>query len=542
MSTETSPRRRIPVALAASLFCLLFFAEGLLFIPCFGLQNDETIFSGAIYPPPGALDSIRIFGPVHFPSMLMTYLGTLKAWLWLPILEAFGPSAWSVRVPALLAGALTVWLLFALVRRIAGVRAALTTAALLATDAVFVLTTCMDWGPVVLQHLLLVSGLLLLLRFHQTGQERLLAAGFFLFGLALWDKALFSWSLAGLAVASVAVFPRQLRSRLTRRNILIAVISILVGAAPLVSYNISHGFETFRGNTHFSTEGFSQKTALLRITLAGTCLNGYMVRTDPPPEPGRPSDALEAVAVRVNDQLEPGLESLFPYACLLALLLLPLLWRTPARGPMLFSLIFMAVVWLQMAFTKGAGTGAHHTVLLWPFPHLFAGVALAEGSRKLGRAGLPVLMAVALTVCGSSLIVLDQYLGQLVENGPTAIWTDAINPLSAYLRTCKARRIYVVDWGMMNSLRILNAGALPLDLAAESGVSVPDAVFIAHTPGNEIFQGVNSRMDDLARSAGERKETLKVIDDRHDRPIFQVYRYVPAGENRASVPTPPTSD
>jgi 4-amino-4-deoxy-L-arabinose transferase-like glycosyltransferase len=473
--------------------------------------------------------------------MMGSYLGTLKACIYKVVFLLFGPSIWSMRIPVLLAGAATVWLLFVLVRQIAGARAALAATALLATDAMFVMTTCMDWGPVAIQHLFLVSGLLLLWRFHQSGREMFLAAGFFVFGLALWDKALFSWALAGLAAGAVVAFPRALRLHCTRRNLAIAVVSLLIGATPLVSYNIKQRLETLRGNAEFSSQGFSQKASELWGTLEGVSLFGYMVRNEPPPEPAPPSNRMEGLSVRLSGAFGQRHTGFLPYACILALAFLPWLWHTPARKVMVFSLIFMVVVWLQMAFTKGAGGGAHHVVLLWPFPHLLAAVGLAEGSRTLGRAGLPALVAVLIAVCGSGLVVLNQYLAQAAVNGTTTIWTDAIDPLSIYLRSSPARHMYVADWGIINSLRILNGGELPLDLApaelapdpnsrasAVKALVAEDAVFIAHTSGNEIFPGVNARTDALVQPAGYHPEVVKLIADRNHRPVFQVYRYVAA--------------
>jgi len=129
------------------------------------------------------------------PMLLISYLGALKAWVYAPILAIWEPSVWSVRVPVLLAGAVTLFLFWMLLERTVSRRAALAGTALLAFDTTFLLTTCFDWGPVALQHLLAVSAALLLVRFHTTGSRRMLGAAFFLLGLALWDKALFGWTL-----------------------------------------------------------------------------------------------------------------------------------------------------------------------------------------------------------------------------------------------------------------------------------------------------------------------------------------------------------
>ena len=37
-------------------------------------------------------------------------------------------------------------------------------------DSLYLLTTVFDWGPVALQHLLTVGGILLLVGFYQTGE------------------------------------------------------------------------------------------------------------------------------------------------------------------------------------------------------------------------------------------------------------------------------------------------------------------------------------------------------------------------------------
>jgi 4-amino-4-deoxy-L-arabinose transferase-like glycosyltransferase len=541
-ASEAGVVRRPGARLAALILSLWFILEGLVFIPYVGLQADEAIFSGVIYPPFLLAHATRFFGLLRhhpFPTMLMSYLGTLKAIIFKLIFAVFGASIWTVRVPVLIFGALTVLLFFVFVRRVAGTPAALASAALLATDASFVMTTCMDWGPVALQHLLLVGGLLALWYFHQTGRARFLAAGFFIFGLALWDKALFVWMFAGLAAAAMAVFPRQLLSRLTRRNLAVAVLSLLAGAAPLVAFNLRWRLETFRGNTRLSAADLGSKARALEATLNGAGLFGYMVRQGPPVPFEPPRSAMESVSIGVSEACGQRQTSFFPFACLAALVLLPWLWATPARKPMLFALIAMAVAWLQMLFTYNAGGSAHHAVLLWPLPHLFAGVGLAQGSRMLRRAGPAALIAILVVVCGSNLVVLNQYLAQFIEYGPTTVWTDAIGPLSAYLRTSPARRIYEVDWGILPSLRILNAGQLPLEplpdqrtanakdrAAALEAVASKDAVFLSHTEGNEAFPGINAALDAVARSAGYRPQVLKVIADRFNRPIFQVYRYV----------------
>jgi Dolichyl-phosphate-mannose-protein mannosyltransferase len=523
--------------LLAVLFCLLFFLEGLVFIPYAGLQNDEVLFGGGIYPPWGVQHVIRVGGHT-FPTMIMSYIGTLKAWLYrLFVFPLWAPSAWSVRIPVLLIGALTLWIFFELVRRTAGARTALMATALVATDATFVLTTCLDWGPVALQHALLLGGALSLVYFHESEKRWWLACGFFLFGLGLWDKALFSWPLAGLAAATAVVFPRAFRAKLTGRNVAVAVLAMVAGAAPLLAYNLSTHAGTVRDNAQPSTERFAHKLVVLRNSLEGSSLFGYLVREDSPVEPALPRNGFERLSLDLSEATGRTRTGWLSLAVVLAFALLPWVWRTPARRPMLFALIFMVVTWLQMALISQGGRGTHHTALLWPFPHLFVAAAFAEVSRPLSRAGLAVLALAAVLLCGINVVVLNEHLARLIDGGSTTVWTDAIYPLSDKLRDTRATRVYVADWGILNSLRVLNRGTLPLEPAPDwflldnerklppEELAAKGAIFIGHTAGNEITAGTAERLESLAESAGLRRQVLETINDRYARPVFEVYRF-----------------
>ena len=140
--------------------------------------------------------------------MELTYIGELKTWLYAPIFLIWNPTAASIRVPAILMGALTVLLFGALLQRVHGSRAAWVGSLLLATDVTFLLTTVHDWGPVVLQHLFLAAVLLLAVRWFQTSSGASLIGAAFCCGLAFWDKAVFIWIFSGL-VAGCLLFAQR---------------------------------------------------------------------------------------------------------------------------------------------------------------------------------------------------------------------------------------------------------------------------------------------------------------------------------------------
>lgn len=538
--TVSNSVRRDHLQPAAVLFCLLFFLEGLIFIPYLGLQNDEVLFAGAIFPPWGVLHAIRFAGHT-FPTMILSYVGTFKAWIYrLFLFSLWPPTPWTVRLPVVVIGAITIWLFYEFARKTAGARAALVATALLATDATYVLTTCLDWGPVALQHLLLMAGALSLWSFHRSGKLLFLGGGFFAFGLGLWDKALFAWSLAGLAAATAVLFPRALASKLSPRNVAIAVAALAAGAAPLIVYNHDQGLATIHERPPLSSARFDHKLLVLRNSLEGSALFGYVVRDEPALQFHQSDDPLELLSLGLSEAVGGTHTGLLSLACILAFTLLPWVWNTPARKPMLFALIFCAVTWLQMALTQKGGGGAHHSVLLWPFPHLFVAAAFAQASRWLPRTGLIALVLATTIVCGSNLIVLNEYLARLVERGTTTIWTDAIYGLSQGLGDAAASQVYITDWGILDALRALNRGKLPLRLAEDwfllsnekklpaSELAGRNAIFVGHTDGNEVKPAITVQLETLAESVGLRKHVLRVVQDRNGRPIFEVYRYTRA--------------
>jgi hypothetical protein len=537
--SQTSSRPAAAVLVAA---CIFFLAAGCAFIPLLGLQNDEALFASAIYPPRGGVYSIEV-GQTKLVLMLINYLGTLKGLIYLEVFR-IRPSLATTRIPMVLAGVATLWLLYRLLRRISGERAAAAGAVLLAADSIFLLTNTFDWGPVALQHLLLVGGVLLVHVFYQQKSLGALFGAFFLFGLGLWDKALMAWMLAGCGAAALALFPVQVFRSLRPKPLALAVVASCLGALPLLIFNVNNNWETFRGNASFDLSDIPNKARLLENTLNGTALFGWMVAEDQEvPLQHRPCTLLERASHALSQAAGQRRSSWMEYGLVLALLLAPLARGAELRG-ILFALIAMLVGWGQMAITRNAGGSVHHAVLIWPFPHMLMALSFTAAARRLGRFAAPALALAVALLAGSGLIVVNQYFAQAVRNGGALNWNDAIVPLNDYMRGVRASNIMCVDWGILDSLRLLSRGRLPVRVGSDpvskpelspadrevvlGWVKEPDHVFIAHTEGNEFFTGTNAKLQKLASEMGYRRELLQVIGDRFGRKIFEVYRFRPA--------------
>ena len=524
--------------LALGFSCCLTILAGCCLIPYAGIQMDEALFAGPYYQHVPREFRLRLFH-TDIPLMVMTYIGTLKTLVYWPLMAMFRSgfeanplrAAWILRLPMVLAAALTVWIFFYLAERAAGRRVAIVAALLLASDPAFLLTNTFDWGPVALEHLLLVTGCFFLVKYAQDSQKWDLPLGFFFLGLALWNKAVFVWALAGLVCALVSVFGRELSKMITRRQLASAAAGFLIGSLPFVIYNAHRRAETFRTTAHLDPRIAPAKFIHVRGALGGNGLFGYMVAEEFADNPKPPVSLRGRAAVFIRDHLGEHRTGGMVYAAALALVAVPLWWRSRAAR---FSLVFCAVAWLLMASTRDAGASVHHTVLLWPFPQLFVAVAISS-IRWKWLAGSICFLLVAM-----NLLVLNQYIAQFERDGAEGPFTDAIYPLSDALADVPGQTIYVLDWGMQFPLDVLHNGRLHMisghdpfmtDTLSDLGKRVaarmfqdPAGVFIAHTDKRENFVGVRKRFDEAAAEAGCREDSIRVIPDSNGRPVFEVFK------------------
>jgi 4-amino-4-deoxy-L-arabinose transferase-like glycosyltransferase len=474
--------------------------------------------------------------------MLMSYVGALKAWIYGPLLRNLGSNLYTLRLPVVLAGAASLWLFFLLLRRIAGDRAALIGCAILATDALYLLTATFDWGPVALQHLLLIGGALALVRFFQEGRTGSLAGAAFLFGLAIFDKALAVWTLSGLGAAGLIFYPRQILRAITLRRVAVAVLMFTLGALPLILYNVDSKGGTFQGNFERNFKDVPGKAAYLFRTFPGFGLFGWMTAEDEQtPQPHTPSTPLERATARISAIAGHPRHSLFLYAFILALLVAPL-GGWPTLRLVLFALVMGAIAWIQMAVNQNTGGSIHHTILLWPIPQFIVAVSFAGVSYRLGRAGIPAVAAITAVVAVSGALVINEYFVKAVRNGGAPFWTDGIYSLSRYLKDNPAQWRFALDWSIADQIRLLHRGRVRVDSGNDQVskeqmtdsdraeiakmLALPDSLYIAHTPEFEIFKGANERMLQFAAASGYRRELVAAIPDSFGRNVYEVYRFL----------------
>lgn len=498
-------------ALVALAFSILFILLAVPFIERLGLYEDETLFGLAVFPPYHLVGySENVFG-YELPLMIMSYVGTLKSILYKLIFSAVDPSLATVRLPMVLAGGATVAIFFYLVRDVAGHLAAILATLLLATDTLFILTTTFDWGTVALQHLLLTTGVFCVLRFVMRGHLLYLAAGFFFFGLAVWDKALAVWLLGGFSVAALLVYPRELWQLATWKNILIAIVSFVIGAGPFLCYNLNHPGTTFKQSAHWSTDDFIRKMGNMKRTIDGSALLGWLAN------------------------LERDQGGWFLWLLVICAFLLPFCWRRPAFRPVVFTIIAFFAGWVQMVFTKSAGGSVHHSILLWPLPQFAVALILATCADRFGSiAKWGAIVAVAI-VSASNLALLNQYRSDMDRFGPSAWWSHSIFALAKVPAVAGAKHVASTDWGFCYALHLIKRGGPPnFPFIDHHGASDPevaewiphdDVVVVRRVRGREMMPGIADALERMMLNQGFVHETLDHVPDEQGNKLFEIYRY-----------------
>jgi hypothetical protein len=435
----------------------------------------------------------------------------------------------------------TIWLTWAWVRHLAGARAAAIAVALLSTDTLFLLTNTFDWGPVALQHLLLMGGILAISRWMATHASRYLILGAALWGLGLWDKALLIWPLLGLGLASFLLFPRETLSRLRPLPLAIGLGSFLLAATPLVWYNLARPGETATQNAQFTFSELPGKRTVLSRTIEGSTLYDYMIAPASLGSPRAPKTFLERASVKMAELAGNHRKNWMLPAWIIGFVLTFVLWRSPHFRLVLFLILAAFLTWLQMALTRGAGGASHHVILIWPLPAVILGIVFSEAADRLPRFGPAVVWTAVGVLCLQNLLTTNQYLSRFIVNGPAGGWTDAIYPLAKSLDHKSASWYGLVDWGYLNGLRVLHEGDLPLFIALvpPEGAPQPEAdrkemerqlssdsfLFIQHTDDKQMFPGVNNRFRKAAAQLGYREILERTVPDRNGRPVFELFRF-----------------
>ena len=202
---------------------------------CPGLGYDEVMWTSvAINRPDGGWIAWSIG---RWPVLLaLPYIGTLKGYIYAPILTLFGTSPLSIRLPMILLGAAGIAMTFAAARRTIGTTSAILIALFLAINPEIVQRLRHDLGPAAPDFVLRATCLLLLLRYAENERPRN-ALLFWLFAfVGVWQKLTFIWYINAYVLAFVLLRGKAWASRRRNRGIFWSLVPHVLAYCMVVAW------------------------------------------------------------------------------------------------------------------------------------------------------------------------------------------------------------------------------------------------------------------------------------------------------------------
>jgi 4-amino-4-deoxy-L-arabinose transferase-like glycosyltransferase len=471
-----------------------------------GLQYDEAIFVnaalGADYP-----DRAFVWREHYgIPTMLMPYIGALKAWLYAPVFSVFGVSVETIRIPMVLLGAATIALAFALGRRLFGLWPAAVLALLLGTDTAFAIMSKADFGPVVISSFLRVAALAAYFAFVRT---RSLTA-LWLLGLSLavgvFNKLDYGLFTIALVVAALVVdrdrFVRAIRERPRGTLLPLGLLAVWYYVVAVTIAWPSRDLDVSGAHDSWWTH-LRPLFLLFAVSISGEGPYEYMTQTDMTGG-GFLTMPLAVVAVGVAAA----------HAVLAYRRRRGSLPASEAGRACEVLLVVLLVTSVGLALTKPVG-GAQHILLLWPLPYLLAvGLIPAAGEARRRVATHLAGAFVVLAVAAHAIPAIAYTRAFERENPWFTTWSTEIYPAAETVdeRVDGVDTLITADWGVGQVFALVDedgrqrfvdlwprvvAGERRLGRAYFSGRRV---LVVDHTDAGEMIPGANAGLRSILRT------------------------------------------
>jgi hypothetical protein len=263
-------------------------------------------------------------------------------------------------------------------------------------------------------------------------------------GLGVWARANVLWLVAAGAAAALAGFGR--RAIPSFRHLAAAAAGGLLGALPLILYEIRSSFATLQ-----FISNFSQALTLSRFAQRLRALVELMI-----------SDG-EQRSIWWGPPLPSWQMGLG--AALLAFVLFCLFARPSSRNPdtSRWRRAFAAstVALMSILLTSRLGVSQHHLIAVLPL----ALAALAIISWEVGqafRSAIPLLGLSVVGLLGLSLAWDLRIDRGLRRTGGIYVWSSATEDVAAHLKThpVPPSRLKILQWGLQNNLYVASGGAV----------------------------------------------------------------------------------
>jgi len=529
--SKTSARRRaiqnpsLASLIIALLIICIYIAIAVWKIRYPGTQYDEALYVNAAL---GGIDKTtfmtRVFHKV--PILLMPYIGALKSYIYFPIFKLFGVSAITMRVPQVILTAFSLFILHKLIyKHTNSLRIAISVVAITAFDASFIIFTRLDNGPVVLDLLLKLLALLALFYYQKTNLLRYQIIFWLFMWLGIFNKLNFIWYVNAFTVSFLVVYGRQVWEKLVTKkrrltNALVAAFGFIISVGYFLLINHTYklgsslgwvGLNTAYHNTQTLISGSWFYNYVFSPNIIGTSLIFWL---------GLIIILGSRVLSYINRKMYKK-DSLDKYA-----------FEN-------FIGIILTLIFLQLVITLKATAGWHY-FSIYPF----WGILVVIGIFKLAEQfKLKIYFEyVFITVfCIYGLFIYAQYIRAFTKPSTNIIWSTAIYDLENFAKTKPNSQFISLDWGTQTQLIGLGKrhhnrfyelfGPInsnnPMDISRITNdflLTKPDAYYVTHSPGNEIFPGQTQNFLNIATKAGYSTIENKTIYDQ-TKPVFVIYRF-----------------
>lgn len=515
------------LSFAFPLFCIsifIFISTYNLQIP--GLYYDEALFVNAATG--GATDLFVYKRFAGIPTMLMPYIGALKSWLYFPIFKLFGIDIVTIRLPAILLGALALGLTWRYVHQQFGILPAMLFVMMASVEPSIIFHSRLDWGPTALMMVLRGGLLLSLTTWLQSGDKRYLTASLICAALGVFDKLNFIWIVTAVFASALFVYPERFfpGTNPQRRKILFWFGFDSVFFIILAAYFNPFSINLFK---EIGIVDFGDRTSsflfLLKQTIQGVAVYKFVIQGE------HSSFSPHAYVL-----------SFLTFAGLCGLVIGIRCGKLNGRA-LMFLVLVIFFICLQLFFTKKA-TGPHHFATLAPLWLIFIAVGLSGAIEALKERFKVLILSVVFLVMTSLIVTsikLDiAYLRGFNNPIINRHWDPAASILlTSTLEDQKNIKVVVaVDWGLATNVQALSENRLKvMDFWSLFNEKLSDdhlnlirteyvdkgAAFVLHAKDRETFPATRLRFLDALKNNGWPLRHTLTIHTADGQPSIEVY-------------------
>jgi hypothetical protein len=534
-----------------------------------GLNYDEALDAA---PALQAVLGKRIDGAYtvdvagrQWPLMIEQWFGATTTYLLVAAFGLFGIGATTIRATGVFVGVITLLLIWGFLREYLDERAAGLSVLLLAASPSYVFWSRMiAWVHFPMLPISVVS-VWLLFRWYARRQGRYLVLACLGLGLGAQTHIIFLLIWAGLGLGWLVLSPWLGKGRGWRRWLWpwqitgarvwgLALLALLLGAAPLLVYNLRQAGTLQHAGVRFDSGEVGQfrslgsliPAAAISFQSVSTLMSGGWF-------------AAQMGALHRNLLALP----------VLGLALVSIGWLAAGRAlsyslkrVALFALFALSIVILR-TLVEGA-YGIQHLLIAMPIPQALVAVACfgvadfmrsagavsaggerppaAPVDRKVRRYGPGALAVVLVGLVGAEIWTSIGYHRTLERTGGAGYFSDAIYALAQDLEQPGTPQSVAMDWGFRRNLQVLTQGRVdppewftyntPPGPEFEGYLSGlidrhPEALYLFHSPNYAAFPGHEQMFEDIAYRRHLTPVLWKSYVQRDGKPIYQVYTLTP---------------